>query len=35
MAALIGRVWGAFFPAKVVKNDDAIKFGILGAANIA
>jgi predicted dehydrogenase len=35
MAALIGRVWGAFFPAKAVKSDDAIKFGILGAANIA
>ena len=35
MAALITRVLGAFFPAKVTKSDNAIKFGILGAANIA
>ncbi|KAG9606023.1 NAD(P)-binding protein, partial [Aureobasidium melanogenum] len=35
MAAMIGRVWSAFNPPLVTKRDDALKFGILGAANIA
>ena len=35
MAALVGRLWHIFMPPKVDKQQDALKFGILGAANIA
>ncbi|KAL8853069.1 MAG: hypothetical protein Q9221_002099 [Calogaya cf. arnoldii] len=35
MAAMIGRIWGAFNPPTIPKSKDALKFGILGAANIA
>ncbi|KAI4105721.1 MAG: hypothetical protein LQ339_003283 [Xanthoria mediterranea] len=35
MAAMIGRIWGAFNPPTPPKSKDALKFGILGAANIA
>jgi hypothetical protein len=34
MAAILGRVMTAFNPPVTAKYDDAIKFGILGAANI-
>ncbi|KAL2067456.1 hypothetical protein VTL71DRAFT_1881 [Oculimacula yallundae] len=35
MAALLNRVWTAFVPPVVEKKKDAIRFGVLGAANIA
>ncbi|OKL60888.1 hypothetical protein UA08_03869 [Talaromyces atroroseus] len=35
MTAAVGRIWSAFNPPTPPKRDDAIKFGILGAANIA
>jgi hypothetical protein len=35
MASIIGRLVGAFYPTVVAKRDDAIKLGILGAANVA
>ncbi|KAF7594704.1 hypothetical protein BBP40_008597 [Aspergillus hancockii] len=38
MAALVswsGRLYQAFSPPKQAKSSDALKFGILGAANIA
>ncbi|KAJ5740975.1 Oxidoreductase N-terminal [Penicillium malachiteum] len=35
MAALVSRVFTAFGPPKVEKKNDAIRFGILGAAQIA
>ncbi|KAL8697712.1 MAG: hypothetical protein Q9201_006973 [Fulgogasparrea decipioides] len=35
MAALLIRVWQAFNPPKPPKSKDALKFGVLGAANIA
>ncbi|KAJ6109451.1 Oxidoreductase N-terminal [Penicillium sp. IBT 16267x] len=35
MASLLNRVFTAFGPPKVEKKDDAIRFGILGAAKIA
>lgn len=35
MAAMIGRIWGAFNPPTPPKSKDALKFGILGAASIA
>jgi hypothetical protein len=35
MAAMVMRVFTAFGPPKVEKKNDAIRFGILGAAQIA
>lgn len=35
MAAIVMRLFTAFVPPKVEKKDDAIRFGILGAAQIA
>jgi hypothetical protein len=35
MAALVSRIWQAFNPPRPAKTGDALKFGILGAANIA
>ncbi|KAL8940614.1 MAG: hypothetical protein Q9216_002727 [Gyalolechia sp. 2 TL-2023] len=35
MAALISRIYNAFMPPKPAKSDGALRFGILGAANIA
>lgn len=35
MAALVSRIWSAFEPPKPAKSDGALRFGILGAANIA
>ncbi len=34
-AAFVFRIWSAFNPPTLAKCGDAIKFGILGAANIA
>lgn len=35
MTALPSRIWGLFNPPQPAKNADALKFGILGAANTA
>lgn len=33
--AMTSRIWAAFSPPRPEKKGDALKFGILGAANIA
>ncbi|PGH21388.1 hypothetical protein AJ80_03305 [Polytolypa hystricis UAMH7299] len=35
LVSMVGRLWGAFDPPKSPKSSDALKFGVLGAANIA
>ncbi|KAI4180060.1 MAG: hypothetical protein LQ348_005258 [Seirophora lacunosa] len=35
MAAFVSRIWQCFNPPKPAKSPDALRFGILGAANIA
>lgn len=35
MGAVVSRLWFAFNPPLAVKRSDALRFGILGAANIA
>ncbi|KAI4206917.1 MAG: hypothetical protein LQ346_000859 [Caloplaca aetnensis] len=35
MAALVSRIWSAFNPPQPPKSNEALRFGILGAANIA
>ncbi|KAL8923177.1 MAG: hypothetical protein Q9208_004740 [Pyrenodesmia sp. 3 TL-2023] len=35
MAAMVSRIWSAFSPPRPAKSDRALRFGILGAANIA
>jgi len=35
MAALVNRIWSAFSPPQAQKQGGALKFGVLGAANIA
>jgi hypothetical protein len=35
MAALVARIYTALSPPVVEKKEDALKFGILGAAKIA
>ncbi|KAL1302062.1 hypothetical protein AAFC00_002504 [Neodothiora populina] len=35
MTTLINRIWTAFSPPQPAKKDDALKFGVLGAATIA
>lgn len=33
--AMTNRIWAAFSPPKPAKKDDALRFGVLGAANVA